>query len=134
MGWLAATALGACGGAIVAVISVWGDLLAWQKDRRDTLVKDPTSLPGLSKYIDPPADALVTLTRLLLGAMAGLVFRTEVTGSMAAVAVGASAPALLSQLGSARNARTIGPHGDETAETVPIVTSLQFPAVQETRE
>ena len=46
------------------------------------------------------SDSLVFLTRLALGAVAGFIFRGQVDGATAAVAVGASAPALLKQLGA----------------------------------
>jgi hypothetical protein len=64
--------------------------------------KKRDQLPPLGKYIDAPSDALAALTRLSLGASAGWIFSPQLTGAFAAVAVGASAPALLRQLGSAR--------------------------------
>jgi hypothetical protein len=120
--WLTATALGASGGAIVEVISLWGNLTAWQKARRDALNSKKRSLPSLTTYMDPLPDTLVALTRFLLGALAGLMFHSQVTGTMAAIAVGASAPALLRQLGTARNIHETV-HNEESVDS-----SSQAPA------
>jgi hypothetical protein len=101
MQWLAACALGACGGVIVEVIQAWGDLVEWQHARRAAW-RHRWRLPLPAHYIDVPARALVLATRLALGALAGLIFHAQITGSVAAIAVGASAPALLEQLGRGR--------------------------------
>ena len=58
-------------------------------------------LPSLSRYIDPVPDAAVAVTRALLGCAAGWLLHDEITGAYAALAVGASAPALLAGLGKA---------------------------------
>ncbi|MGR6919515.1 hypothetical protein ACU635_35225 [[Actinomadura] parvosata] len=103
MYWPQALLLGATGGLIVEVIAVWGHLTTWQRDRhraRASSRKRP--LPPLTKYIDPPADILVALTRILMGAGAGWLMHDQVTGPIAAIAVGAAAPALLRQLGTTR--------------------------------
>ena len=57
-------------------------------------------MPKLALDVGVPADSLVFSTRLALGAVAGFIFRGQVDGATAAVAVGASAPALLKQLGA----------------------------------
>jgi hypothetical protein len=100
MGWLAAMGLGALGGAVVELIEVWGKVTDWQKARRDAMGSGRRPLPALSEHIDPFPDILVAMTRLLLGAVAGFLFHPQVTGIAAAIAVGASAPALLRQLGA----------------------------------
>jgi hypothetical protein len=95
--------LGAAGGLVVEIIAVWANLTAWQRDRHRARANGRKRvLPTLTKYIDPPADALVGLTRLLMGAAAGWLLHDQITGIMAAIAVGAAAPALLRQLGTAR--------------------------------
>jgi hypothetical protein len=104
--WLTATLLGSSGGAIVEFISMWGYLTAWQKDRHDAR-DNKRPLPTITTYIDPLADGMVALTRLCMGGVAGLLFHGQVTGTMAAIAVGASAPALLRQIGTARGMRDL---------------------------
>jgi hypothetical protein len=59
-----------------------------------------TELPRLRRFIDLPVVATVALTRLLLGAAAGWVFHDQLVGFSAAIAVGASGPAILQQLGA----------------------------------
>ncbi|WP_113698596.1 hypothetical protein [Nonomuraea lactucae] len=103
MHWQQAVLLGATGGLVVEIIAVWANLTAWQRDRHRIRANSrKRALPPLTRYIDPPADALVALTRLLMGAGAGWLMHDQVTGPMAAIAVGAAAPALLRQLGTAR--------------------------------
>ncbi|WP_155335919.1 hypothetical protein [Acrocarpospora corrugata] len=106
MGWLEACLLGAAGGAIVEVVSLWGYLTAWQQDRRRVRAETPARknrrLPPLSDYVDPAADLLVALTRLGIGALAGFLLKDQITGALAAIAVGAAGPAFLRQLGTTR--------------------------------
>jgi hypothetical protein len=118
MDWRVVTLLGACGGAIVQLIDLGVSAKDWQRARREALVKRKTSLPKLRVYVDIPADSLVFLTRLVLGAIAALIFREQIIGATAAVAVGASAPAVLKQLGGLK---TLGEQTDmgTVMETVP---------------
>ncbi|MEW9549011.1 hypothetical protein [Nonomuraea sp. NPDC050783] len=99
---MAAAGLGAVGGTIVEILYVWSSLTAWQQARRKARERRRARLPRLDEYLDPVADALVAATRLALGAAAALLFRDQITGTMAAIAVGASAPALLRQVGTLR--------------------------------
>ncbi len=99
---LVVTALGACGGALVQLIDLSVAVKEWQKARRGALVKRQNLLPKLGVYVDVPADSLVFLTRVALGAVAAFIFHAQIVGATAAVAVGASAPALLRQLGALR--------------------------------
>jgi hypothetical protein len=101
MDWAAAAALGMVGGGIVEVVAVWGNLAAWQKARH-VARRRGRRLPPVTRYVDPAADALVAVTRLVLGAAAALILHTQMSGVVTAIAVGASAPALLAQLGAAR--------------------------------
>jgi hypothetical protein len=103
MDWLTVTILGACGGAIVQVVALSADIQTWHHARRLALTSREQK-PALIAYVDLPAEALVFLTRLALGALAGLLFHNQVSGTTAAIAVGASAPALLRQFGAARSA------------------------------
>lgn len=110
---MAAVGLGAVGGAIIEILYVWSSLTAWQQARKKARAKKRAELPSLGEYLDPVADSLVAVTRLALGAAACLLFKDQITGGMAAIAVGASAPALLRQVGTLRSLRTL------PAETAP---------------
>ena len=99
-----AIALGAAGGAIAEAVDRWADLADWQRARHAAR-QNQEALPTLTKYIDPVADGLVALTRLIMGAVVGWLFHSEVSGVSAAIAVGAAAPALLAQVGAARGTR-----------------------------
>lgn len=105
MEWQIAVGLGAVGGALVEAINVYGLVTDWQTARHDARACGDEQLPPLTKFIDVPADSLVALTRFALGAAAGLIFHTQIVGWAAAIAVGASAPAMLRQLGTARTIR-----------------------------
>ncbi|MFI6485945.1 hypothetical protein [Streptomyces sp. NPDC050564] len=112
---------GAMGGLVVEIVVFYGRIAAWQTARHRALArnKQRAQLPRLDKYIDPPSDVLAALTRLSLGAGAGWIFSPQLTGALATVAVGASAPALLRQLGSARTLQAVigGTHsGHEPVE------------------
>jgi len=96
----AAVAFGAVGGLIVEVIGLWRQLAIWQKACHNARSSGAQLLPPLTHYVTPGCDTLVAATRMALGALAGLVFHSQITGMAAAVAVGASAPALLQQLGA----------------------------------
>lgn len=102
MDWQAVTLLGACGGAIATLIDLASAANAWRDARRRARIKRQPEPPRITDYVDAPADSLVFLTRILLGAVAGLAFHNQVSGIPAALAVGVSAPALLRQLGSFR--------------------------------
>lgn len=93
---------GALGGLVIQAIAFYGNIAAWQAARRAALARPRRRkpLPSLREHVDLPADSLVALTRLGLGALAGALFHTQIIGMTAAVAVGASAPALLRQLGA----------------------------------
>lgn len=104
MGWHVAAGLGAAGGALVEAIAFFAYLTSWQKARR-LARQDNKSLPDFADYIDALPDTLVAITRVVLGAAAGTIFHGQISGSAAAVAVGASAPALLQQLGAVRTIR-----------------------------
>lgn len=99
-----AIALGAAGGAIAEAVDRWADLTDWQRARHAARLGQKTP-PPLVNYIDPVADGLVALTRLVMGALVGWLFHSEVSGVSAAIAVGATAPALLAQVGAARGTR-----------------------------
>ena len=95
-----AVGYGAAGGSLVEAVVFYGRIAAWQAARHMSMERNESRLPPLRRYVDPPADLAAASTRLLLGAGAGWLFHMQITGIYAAIAVGASAPALLRQLGS----------------------------------
>lgn len=128
MDWQTVTLLGACGGAIATLIDLASAANSWRDARRRARIsrariKRRPELPKFTDYIDLPADSLVLLTRVLLGAVAGLAFHNQVSGIPAALAVGVSAPALLRQLGSFRRIDDVREEG--TGEERPASESLK---------
>lgn len=103
LSWAEAAACGAGGGLIVEVVVTFGRLHSWQQARHSARTT-AGPLPGIDRFIDPLADGLAALFRVVLGSIAALLLHGEVTGVYAAVTVGASAPALLAQLGRASTA------------------------------
>ncbi|WP_435218877.1 hypothetical protein [Streptomyces sp. bgisy034] len=91
---------GAGGGLVVEAVVTFGRLHTWQQARHAARVAAEV-LPKLGAYIDLPADSLAALFRVVLGCAAGWLLHGELGGVLAAVAVGASAPAVLAQMGSA---------------------------------
>jgi hypothetical protein len=101
--WVTAVSYGAAGGLITEAVDMWGRLRAWQQARhaarsRNLRRRPP---PSLARFVDPVPDLAVAFTRALLGCAAGWLLHDEITGMYAALAVGASAPALLAGLGKA---------------------------------
>lgn len=114
LSWSAAMLYGAVGGLIVEAVAAWNHLSAWQ-DARLVARSKRKRQPRIRDFIDPPADAAVAFTRAALGCAAGALLHGQISGSYAAVAVGAAAPALLASIG--RAARKPGdvspPHTEE---------------------
>lgn len=102
MNWLQAVLLGACGGAVVELVTFWQNIEAWRVARKSARAMAEKSLPRFNEYVDPSADLAAFLTRLALGAITGGVLHDQLVGTPAAIMVGASAPALLLQFGRAR--------------------------------
>lgn len=98
--WLTSICYGAVGGSITEAVDMWGRLRAWQQARRVARASKRQP-PALNRFIDPAPDLAVAFTRALLGGAAGWLLHDEITGMYAALAVGASAPALLAGLGRA---------------------------------
>jgi hypothetical protein len=102
MPWWQFALLGAGGGALVEVLAVFGRFAAWQDARRNrdgTIKRRP---PGLRRYVDIPAHAIMLPARVVLGAAAAVLCGVtgQVTGPYGAVTIGCAAPVLLAQLGS----------------------------------
>ncbi|MCF6471767.1 hypothetical protein FAF44_25710 [Nonomuraea sp. MG754425] len=98
-----AAGLGAVGGLLVELVSLFGLLSAWREERRALKRGRKRSLPPFGTYLDLRADIPVALARMALGAIAGLVFAAQIQGVIAAIVIGSAAPALLRQFGSARS-------------------------------
>ncbi|WP_280368336.1 hypothetical protein [Nocardia wallacei] len=112
MDWRIAVLAGAGGGLIVAAVAFLADLNEYRQARRTCRA---TGKPGprWGGYFDPWPDAAAAATRLVLGAASGGIFHSQVSSTVAAVAVGAAAPALFGQLNSARS---MGELADPTEE------------------
>lgn len=105
--WFHGAAYGAVGGTLIEALVFNGRVLAWQAARRRAREAKRRKLPALRAYVDPAADLAAAMSRLLLGALVGWLLHSQITGLYAAVAAGASAPALLRQLGSYRGVQDI---------------------------
>ncbi|MFE7766161.1 hypothetical protein [Streptomyces sp. NPDC057438] len=94
--------LGAIGGFLVEVLSVFGSFATWQAARRTPTGKLKSNPPRLSVYIDVAAHTWIALFRSGLGAGAAALFGAggQITGTFVSVALGFSAPSVLAQLGS----------------------------------
>ena len=119
---------------MVQLVELAVSVKAWQKARHEALIKREASLPKLKLYVDLPADSLVFLTHLALGALAAYIFRGQVVGATAAIAVGASAPALLKQLGGFQQLAGLRALHEENdmgiaMETVPAKGRAHVPSV-----
>ncbi|MFG6202125.1 hypothetical protein [Nonomuraea sp. JJY05] len=111
--WIEATACGAAGGLIAEAVVTFGRLHAWQRARHEARAAG-APLPRIGAFVDPLADSLAALFRVALGGAAAWLLHAEVIGVYAAVTVGASAPALLAQVGRATTAAEAlrGPQGE----------------------
>ncbi|MFC1415454.1 hypothetical protein [Streptacidiphilus cavernicola] len=112
--WIDASACGAAGGLIAEAVVTFGRLNAWQQARH-TARATAAPLPRLDGFVDPLADSLAALLRVALGGVAGWLLHAEITGVYAAVTVGASAPALLAQVGRATTP-AVALHGPDGAQ------------------
>jgi len=129
--WRQAALLAATGGAVIEVVALWRNVDSWRNARKRARLKGRRALPRFTKYIDLPADTAAFVTRLALGAVAGGILHNQVVGSVAAITVGASAPALLLQLRAVRPIAAgldFGPPSEPStlpAQPVPPVTSVK---------
>ncbi|MER5782526.1 hypothetical protein ABT104_12485 [Streptomyces mobaraensis] len=112
--WTEGMLCGAGGGLIVEAVVTFGRLHLWQQARHAARATH-RPLPPVGAFVDPLADALAALFRVVLGGAAGWLLHGEVSGVFAAVAAGASAPAVLAQMGRAANAAEVLGTGRATA-------------------
>ncbi|MFF1323879.1 hypothetical protein ACFVZZ_31295 [Streptomyces chartreusis] len=96
--------LGAAGGSLRGFFDAYSQVMTWRTarlDHRKSSTLDNPEPPLLRDYFDPFPDLMMAFGNAALGAItAGLfVMQGQISGAYAAVAVGLSAPALLSQIG-----------------------------------
>lgn len=97
--------LGALGGSLRGLVDLYNQITQWHNARREHRAGDALGPPPeITKYIDIVPEAIAGVVHIALGAAAGALFggTGQVAGAYAAVVVGASAPALLTQLGQLR--------------------------------
>jgi hypothetical protein len=102
MQWWEYALLGAAGGALVELLSIFNCLALWQRARKTPTGRIRSKPPSIRVYLDIPAHAWMTFFRMLLGAGSAFAFGASgsIDGVSAAVALGFAAPSLLAQLGS----------------------------------
>jgi len=106
--------LGAGGGGLIEMVAFYNRLSAWQAARRTQSGMTRRHPPSFRSYIDVGPVIAIVVTRLVLGALTALAFRTsnQATGGYAALTMGAAAPAFLAQLGQFPGIRNAS--GDST--------------------
>jgi hypothetical protein len=99
--------LGAVGGSLRGLIDLYTQIARWHLARRaHRSSRGPDSaIPRLTDYVDVVPEVVAGVVHIALGAAAGALFggTGQVAGAYAAVLVGASAPALLMQLGQIKS-------------------------------
>lgn len=111
--WLFAL-LGAAGGAVRGLIYLYDQVSRWRSDRRHHRARLRTrrtraAPPKFSEYIDIVPEVVAGSFHAVLGAATGLLLGAtgQITGAWAAIVVGVSAPALLTQLGRTRTIQNV---------------------------
>lgn len=101
MVWWHSLLLGAGGGALVEVLAIFQSVAQWGADRRTKTGRVKTSPPSLREYVDLPVHAWLVPLRGGLGGGTAVLFVTtgQISGTVAAVALGYAAPTVLAQLG-----------------------------------
>jgi len=101
LAWSEAMEYGAVGGLIAEGVIVWGRVRQWQDTRHAVLLADGGQLPKLRKFIDVAPDTVAVVGHAVLGCAAGWLLHSQISGTYAAVAAGAAAPALLTNFARA---------------------------------
>ncbi|OXR40500.1 hypothetical protein B7C42_07439 [Nocardia cerradoensis] len=115
MNWPTTILCGAAGGLVVEMVAFLANLNVYRQARRRARAAKKIA-PSWNRYFDPGPDAAAAVTRLLLGALAGAVLHGQVTTVLAAVAAGAAAPALFTQLGTVQSMRELTELTDQSSE------------------
>lgn len=102
MEWWQFAVLGAVGGMLVEVLSIFRSLAIWQSARRTATGRVRAARPRAGTYIDLPAHIWLAVVRSILGAVVAALFGMsgQITGAYVAVALGFAAPSVLAQLGT----------------------------------
>ncbi|WP_019065459.1 hypothetical protein [Streptomyces prunicolor] len=92
---------GACGGAVVEVLSLLHWVSQWQEARRTPVGRLKKNAPTWSTYVDWKVHTALIILRGGLGAGTATLFGItgQISGAYVAVALGFAAPSVLSQLG-----------------------------------
>lgn len=101
LAWSDAMGYGAFGGLIAEGAILWGRVRQWQDARHAALLADGDQLPKLRKFIDLTPDMVAMVGHAVLGCAAGWLLHSQISGTYAAVAAGAAAPALLTNFAQA---------------------------------
>lgn len=107
MDWRITVLAGAAGGLVVEAVAFLTSLNEFRQARKRARASGKKKLPHWNRYFDPGPDSAAAATRLMLGAAAGVLFHGQVTTVLAAVAVGAAAPALFGQIGASRSVQEL---------------------------
>ena len=101
MRWWQFALLGAGGGALVEVLSLFKWFTVWQGARRSVSGAVRHDPPRLQRYVDIPAHSWMLVLRATLGAVSAAIFAAggQLKGAYVAVALGFCGPALLERLG-----------------------------------
>lgn len=101
MSWWQSMLLGAAGGAVVEVLAIFQAIALWGSERRTPTGRVRSDPPPLRQFVDLPVHAWLLPLRLGLGGGAATLFVAtgQITGVVAAVALGYAAPTVLAQLG-----------------------------------
>lgn len=98
-------ALGAAGGSLRGLVDAYNQTMGWQAARREHRKNPATSsgqeVPRFREFFDPVPDVVAAVFHTVLGSAAAAMFGMsgQISGAYAAIAVGISAPAVLTQLG-----------------------------------
>jgi hypothetical protein len=122
MGILQAGAYGAAGALAIQIVTFYGHIINWQSARHQAIAlgKQP---PSLHQYVDILADSLAMVTRVVLGAMTVVLLNEQITGAVAAMLLGAAAPAILTQLGRFYLVPSIRPNSEYETAPIPRATA-----------
>jgi hypothetical protein len=100
--WWQFALLGAGGGALVEVLTIFKWLAVWQSARRTQAGRLKERPPALRFYIDLPVHGWIVVARSALGAAIAVLFGVsgQITGPYVVVALGFAAPSVLAQFGT----------------------------------
>lgn len=109
MEWWQFALLGASGGALFELLTIFNSLATWQAARRTSTGQVRKNAVGVRRYLDVAAHLWLLPIRGCLGAVASGLFGAtgQITGAAAGVALGFAAPTVLAQLGKMHQVRAM---------------------------